>query len=391
MPHHVLTIVIITLFLHNSTAQVAKRFDILITEIFPDPTPSVGLPISEYIEIKNVSTVPYNLHDWKISDGNSTSVISGNYLLLPDSIVVICSNSAAQLYMSFANVIGVSAFPSLDNDADLVYLRSSEGRVIHAISYTKEWYQNDLKTDGGWSLEMVDLKNPCAGITNWMASTQLIGGTPGKDNSVQNKNPDNTGPLLLRTYTTDSNTIVAVFDESLDSAAASNPEMYTIDNIEKPRLANPIAPLFREIILQFPQHLLQNTVYHLTVSGITDCVGNENSVRKVKCGLTQVSDTGDIVINEILFNPKTDGYDFIELYNKSKKILDLQHLYIANRNSTGSLINVHQICTFPYLLFPGDFVVFTENAKWLTRNFSMINADNLLELQALPSLPDDNG
>jgi hypothetical protein len=375
-----------------ATGQLAKRFDILITEILADPTPSVGLPQSEFIEITNVSTVPFNLHDWRISDGNSTSVINANYILPPDSMIIICSNVAVSLYSSLAKVIGVSGFPSLDNDADVVYVRSAEGFIIHTVSYTKDWYRNNLKTNGGWSLEMIDSKNPCGGMSNWMASTQSIGGTPGRKNSVQNNNADDIAPFLLRTYSVDSTTIVAVFDEPIDSLTASNPSRYMLDQrIGQATHANPISPLFREIILKFPLGFSEKTVYHLVVSGIKDCVGNESSLRKVKCGATQLPDTSDIIINEILFNPKSDGFDFIELHNKSNKIIDLQELYVSNRNSTGSLINIHRISNTPYLFFPGDFFVLTEDSKWLNQNFIVRNPDNILQLLSLPTLPDDRG
>ncbi len=42
-----------------------------------------------------------------------------------------------------------------------------------------------------------------------------------------------------------------------------------------------------------------------------------------------------VVINEILFNPKPGGADYVELYNRSDSPVDLRHLFLANRNSSG--------------------------------------------------------
>ena len=375
------------------SAQVAARFDILITEIFPDPTPSIGMPPYEFIEITNVSAIPYNLKDWKIGDGNSLATITINFILQPGSIAIICTGSATTAFSSFGNTIGVTNFPSLDNDADLLFLRSKEGHTIHAVSYEISWYRNDLKSKGGWTLEMIDTRNPCAGISNWNASTEAAGGTPGKKNSVNGNSDDDEAPSLIRTYAIDSTTIAAVFDEPIDSASASIASRYTLDkNFSSALEALPLGPMFTEVLLKFPQQLTEGTVYDLTVSGITDCRGNMiGSKNKAKTGRPSVPDTFDIVVNELLFNPKSDGFDFIELYNKSKKIIDLAQLYSANRNATGSLINTSQLSDIPYLLFPDEFIVFTENTGWLRQNYVLKTYDNIVNLPSLPSLPDDKG
>src|SRR5688572_27083658 len=76
------------------SAQGVARFDVLITEIFADPSPPKGMPSHEFIEIMNVSSVPYNLKDWKIGDGSSAGTISTNVILEPGRIAILCSNSA---------------------------------------------------------------------------------------------------------------------------------------------------------------------------------------------------------------------------------------------------------------------------------------------------------
>ena len=81
MSRYLLTFVILLAgnLYHPVSAQAAKRFDILITEISPDPTPVITLPPFEFLELTNVSTTSYNLKDWKISDGSSSTGIGGNF------------------------------------------------------------------------------------------------------------------------------------------------------------------------------------------------------------------------------------------------------------------------------------------------------------------------
>ncbi|HSZ86086.1 MAG TPA: lamin tail domain-containing protein [Puia sp.] len=142
-----LFICILILF-HQLQAQVANRYDIVIDEIFPDPTPIVGLPDAEFIELKNVSSTAYNLRNWQISDGSSIATIKKDFILQPDRFVIICSTSSTA-YANFGTTISVTSFPSLNNDVDVIFLRSPEGLIIHAISYDLSWYQNDIKSSGG--------------------------------------------------------------------------------------------------------------------------------------------------------------------------------------------------------------------------------------------------
>lgn len=384
-------VVMMTCFFYETKCQVANRYDIVIDEIFPDPTPQVGLPGSEFIELKNVSTTPYNLSGWKLSDGTSDAKLPA-FTLQPDSFVIITSTSAAASFASFGTAYGVSSFPSLNNDADLLSLISPENIIIHAVNYTDAWYQNELKKEGGWTLEMIDTKNPCAGSSNWKASIDANGGTPGKKNSIDGSNPDEASPQLLRAFAANSITLTLVFDEPLDSAKAAAVANYSISEGITIQSASAVSPSFQKVNLILNNPLQQNKVYTITASNLSDCAGNPiGSKNSAKLGFSALADSFDVVINEILFNPRPDGVDYVEIYNRSQKIVDLKQLFIANRSSTNVISSITQLSAESILLFPGDFFVITEEPSIVKQQYITTNPDAFVQLSSLPSFSDDEG
>ena len=375
----------------NFSFYTAQRYDIVIDEIIADPTPQVGLPNAEWIELKNTSAFPINLQGWKIGDGGGISGPLPNFILKPDSFVVVCTGSAVPLLSPFGKTISVTSFPSLDNTGETLSLLAADGTTIHAVAYSVNWYQNPVKADGGWTLEMIDTKNPCSGFSNWKASTDASGGTPGKKNSIDGNNKDATGPGIVRAYASDASTLVLLFDEPLDSSKAVIKNNYSIsDGIGNPLNAIAIGPLFDRVILTLNGSLQPNKVYTITISGVTDCgnntIGTKNNTR---VGLAATTDSLDAVVNEILFNPKSGGYDYVELYNRSNKILDFKQLYLANRSSIGQIANLKQLSTETLLFFPGDYIAVTESKDWVKNNYLAKNPDNFIELSSMPSYNDD--
>src|SRR5947207_6876877 len=207
-----------------------NHYDVVIDEIMADPAPQLGLPGNEWIELKNVTTSPINLQGWHIGDATGQSGAFPDFTLQPDSFVIVCNSNAVTAMSAFGTIISVTNFPSLDNDGDQLFLRAASGLTIHAVAYSSSWYQNELKKDGGWTLEMIDSKSPCAGSSNWKASVDPQGGTPGKKNSIDGVNDDQAAPKLKYAYTIDSLTIVAAFDEPVDSLNGATTGNYSIGN-----------------------------------------------------------------------------------------------------------------------------------------------------------------
>lgn len=369
-----------------------NRFDVVIDEIMADPSPVVGLPNNEWIELKNTTATPINLLNWRIGDASSQSGPLPNYILQPDSFVIVCTGSAVVAMSAFGSTIAVTSFPSLDNDGELVFVKAANGRTIHGVNYNSSWYQNELKKEGGWTIEMIDTKNPCSGSSNWKASISTTGGTPGKKNSVDAINHDNTAPALKRAFVTDSLTIILVYDEPVDSISGATFTNYTVDRGLTILNASAIAPLFNHVQLKLASPLLANTVYIITARNVKDCKGNSiGNDNKAKVGLPVDAAPGEWIINEILFNPRSNAYDFAEFYNNSTKIFDASKLYIANRNSSGVISSIKALSTVPYYVFPGDYVVTTEDAASLSLQYLVKNPAQVLEITAPPSFPDDEG
>ncbi len=367
--------------------------DVLITEIMADPSPPKGLPDAEWIEIKNCSKRIISLYGWQISDFGGKSKPFIKQLLYPDSSLIVTGIFSEKELQKFGRCIGLEDFPSLNNDADELKIHNEKGKQIHFVSYDVSWYKNSIKADGGWTLEMIDVRNPCGGETTWTASIHPSGGTPGKTNSVKKDNPDNDPPFLMRAFATDSLTVKLFFSESIDSISAANTENYQIEGVPgKPVFVIPVTPSFKQVILKLNHPLENEKKYQVIVGSIKDCAGNSiGNFNTVSFGLTTVCEKEDVIINEILFDPKGSGSDYVELYNRSSKRINLKTLIIANRSSTGNIGDRIICSTDDYILNPNEYAAICNDIKDIILNYPAHKKENIFERIPFPSLPNDKG
>lgn len=109
-------------------------------------------------------------------------------------------------------------------------------------------------------------------------------------------------------------------------------------------------------------------------------------------GSANAQDDGlkEIVINEILFNPVKDGYDYVEGYNRSGDTLDISGYSIANRNAEGEITNRKPLSRVSILIPPGKYFVITASEKWVRQQYKL--NDSIVICQAsMPSFADDEG
>jgi len=368
-----------------------KPFDVVINEIMAAPDNSVGLSSIqyEYVELYNRTGYTVNLNNWEYTAGTNTKTLP-NINIAPNGFVVLTTTTNAPLFPATANAMGVVSFPSLTNTGQSLTLRTPDGNVISSVSYSDAWYQDAAKINGGWSLEQMDPNNPCAGMSNWRASVSADGGTPGRQNSVYSSNPDNTPPQVVRVSLITNDSILVYFNEPLDSTTMLNPSIYSIDNsIGMPLQVMPLGPDFKSVSLTLGASVLPGIIYTLTVNNaITDCVGNpigtDNSAR---FAIPDSASANDIVINEILTDPNTGGVDFVEIYNRSVKVIDLKTLMISNYDTINNIpVNSEIISNDGYLIFPGDYLVLSENGNAVKSQYNTTDPEAFLDIPNLPTM-----
>ena len=369
-----------------------QRYHVVINEIMANPSSAPGLPEAKYIELYNISGQEVNLRGWSLSDRSNTAIIKTDFILLPDSFVVISSSGGAALLSAVTPVISVTNFPALRVNGDMVVLRSDAGVLMHAVQYDRSWYDNEVKAAGGWALEMIDAKNPCGGKSNWKASTDIRGGTPGLKNAIAGDNADTDGPAVLRAYATDSLHVLLSFSEPIDSASSSNTNNYQLSesniNVAK---AEPLAPLFNELLLSLSAKLSPQKIYNVTVKNIADCKGNLTALNTQKLALTTIANTNDIVINEVLFNVPDDGAEYIELYNHSINAINLRELFITTRNGAGNLNSLQRLSEENIILFPGEYKLLSGDIEAVKKKYIIKDENALLQVSSMPALANSSG
>jgi hypothetical protein len=368
--------------------QPVSKKDVIITEIMADPAPPVGLPEAEYVEIFNRSSNPINLAGWKLTDGGTTATLPSK-IIMPGEYWIICPATSASAFSPTGNTLGVSNFPSLNNSGEAIWITDADTHLIDSVNYTIQWYKDNEKKDGGWSLELIDPNNPCGEEDNWTASVDGKGGTPGKVNSVNASKPDRTGPKLLSASAIGPNELLLNFDEKLEADLTQ--ALFKITpaiDIVKVRFTG---PSLRAIKFTLFQNLEARKLYTIEVLQLHDCNNNpvQTSYRSAAFALPEAAEPGDVLINEVLFNPRPGGVDFVEVVNVSSKYLNLKNWSLGNRVD-GAFVNLRTITADNQILAPATYRVFTSNKETLL-NYHLNALEQSIFVCTLPSMNDEAG
>jgi hypothetical protein len=191
----------------------------------------------------------------------------------------------------------------------------------------------------------------------------------------------------------ENNELLLTFSKPMDRQTLSDKNSYTISDSQYAITGlQTNYPQGTELTLQFSALPAQGELIELALDEIRDLSGLYLENKQVLLGSGHEASPGEIVINEILFNPPTGGNEYVEVYNKSDKAFDLRFLSITSRKpSDGSLNKTYPLATTPLLLNPGEYLVITKSRDLVCEFFNCRPSSFYAELAVMPSLANASG
>lgn len=364
--------------------------DLLFSEIMPMPTPVVGsLPPLEYIEIINRSGKYLNLSGSFLADASAKYPFPDS-VIAPGSFAILCGKSASIFFKPFGKVIPFESFPTLNDFADSLSIVNDSGHTVCFLNYAATWFDK-LKIKGGWSLERIDTANLCEQRRNFAPCKSSDGGTPGKINSVNGTNPDLVAPEILFGFMENDKSAVVFFSEPMHSTTLLNTQNYLAMS-SQPLMAEAFNINHSASKVTFNNAFVPGTIFNLEINNMKDCAGNVASTTLLSLSVPETAgNNANVVINEILFDPKSFDDDFIELYNRGTAPANLKELLLANTGSDGLLDDITEITPYPIMLMPGQYLAITTSAQNIINYYPSSISSSILETRTLPSFSNTSG
>ncbi len=366
---------------------------VVINEIMN--APQGGEP--EWIEILNFSPEPVNLKNWKISNRNTSTkytITTLDYILQPDSYAVITKSDAIFYFHSNipSKVFIVPQMPTylFRNDSDAVVIFDSTGFVIDSVYYKKSWVVS------GYSIERIYPNGNSNLKSTWGISTDPEKSTPGRKNSIMARFND----VKIKTFTTDPLQIfqyqtfkikTTIYNLGINPAESLKIE-FLIDVNKDSIFQND--EKFAELLLTQKLESTDSTQVELNISGLIsgeyksllkvlfppDENISDNSVSKTLTVLPPPIAFNSIVINEIMYAPKSPEPEWVELYNRTNEPINLKNWKVGD-SQTLKTINVD------FIINPVDFIIITSKDT-LPSIYPWLNRNKILIL-SLPALNND--
>jgi hypothetical protein len=357
-----------------------------VNEIMADGSDGTqtAVPSVDFIEIFNRTNHLIDLTQLHINNG----FFDEQVLLQPASFLIITdTDSDPDQFMDYPNVLYMNDFPLLTESGTAIHLIYA-GDTLETIEYSKAYYNDASKESGGWSMERVNPNDPCNSYDNWHACTLAQGSTAGNSNSVLDYSADVTAPHLLYVLSEPANAITLVFSEPLSDVTIDS----IVCNVNGVNMANPNCIITgkenNELVLHYGA-MASNAIYSFTLEGVSDCWGNAATNLEGRFASPRTPIPGDIIVNEILYDPFDGGRDFIEIYNASAQVVSLDSCAIADASS-GEMNTPDFITDRNLLLMPGEFLVLTRDGRSLPQLYTNTNMNAVWKVETMADFSSDD-
>ncbi len=360
---------------------------LVINEVMAAPRQDQDLPFVEYVELMNPLKKELRL-DGIVFSTSTSEVVLPSHWIAPGEWVIMCPGSQAVLLRPFGKVLPIEGWPLLSNSGTTLRLRTPTGQWIDQLSYhTATWGGTEF-ANGGYSLELPDPLYRCEGTALLEPSKDLRRGTPGAQNS-NFKRQEDPGPLRVEaSWFSDSKKVTIAVNQAILPEIGLAPFVFT------PELALDSSWVFasgKRIGLSLQAPAKRSHPYQLKVSALGTCIGEPGGF-ETSLILGEEPAPGELILNEILADPRPGDPKFVEIHNAStQKYLSLEGWALATREGNGT---PHQVRVFGeegQILPPQGYLALSQAPERLRIAYPQSATGNMMQVKGLPSLPIGGG
>lgn len=327
----------------------------------------------EWIELFNNSNSEINLKSWLICDAVSSVKIksglkipSGGYFVLSDK------NNLSDFYRIDFDTLTIN-LPSLNNSGDQVVLKDSLGRTIDSLEYFGS------SKEAGISVERIDPEQ-----NEFSTCQSKEKATPGKINSVSRKKYDaGIGAVIINPdhpFKGETVEISVIWENKGTDKIGCQMTVWNDnekDSIPDNRLAvseSKILAALETYEYNFREKLEDNAIHLIfRLDAETDEYMDNNTAYLTICPAD--SDKA-VVINEFMYYPKGEEPEWIELFNRSRKTVNLKSWKICDAVSDKKIIENVTVDPDSFIIISGDENIkdfYRISSKVLVTDFPSLN------------------
>jgi hypothetical protein len=327
----------------------ANLASLRITEFAYDPPPG----IAEFVELENISNDVLDLNTLRISNRATTfrTISATRRPFLPRQRIVLTGDSALFRAFPASNVLVVTGFPTLTNTSDAVVIKNLQGLTLDSLTYTSGWGGREF------SLERRSNTVRATVAANWGNSPATARHTLGLPNLIT---PDVTRPTAFTADLIAGDSVRVRFSEDIQPNIG-NPQVLAAG---VPATALRFSGM--DVFAGFSSLNISGSTLNIGIRGFQDWFGNmmRDTTLSIVIPVFEPAAPGDLVINEFLYRSNTTYPEFVEVWNVSRKRINLSGWRIANESGSAQIrpliAKTSNGLNIP--LLPDSMIVLTGNA-----------------------------
>jgi len=190
-----------------------------------------------------------------------------------------------------------------------------------------------------------------------------------------NKVIDKEPPLWTTLSVEQPNILNLRFSEAMDFSHAA----YTVDQGINSPSSHVVSDDKTLISLTFDTDFERGKLYTLQTSGLIDLAGNRLIQAARSTGITEPVEINDLIINEIMFDSPDSSAEYLEIYNRSDKLLDVSGVVFTTRKTDGTL-NAGNSIPDQTAMLPDSYLALTSDAERVRAYHACPDGSNILSV-----------